>query len=291
MQELGQLLREARLEKGMTLEEVEDLTKIRKRYLQAIEEGQYKVLPGSFYVRAFVKNYAEVVGLDADQVLRMYRNVIPDPGAEASSEVYTQPRRRRNINTEKWSKLASTLVFICFLMVIIGVIYYYQEQNHEPRDRVDDQIPITQELDYSDNASNNPGGNPSAQGGHDPSNTNPLTDPSKQQPEQAPEPVLAKVGTQGGADVYVLKNAEKLYVRMESERADCWYAVKDGGENGTQIDTGTIKAGDAKDYEFAEAGFFHLGYADTVKLIVNGIEFKPSEREGSFKVLIELEEA
>jgi len=38
VQELGDLLREARLEKGMSLEEVENLTKIRKRYLQAIEE-------------------------------------------------------------------------------------------------------------------------------------------------------------------------------------------------------------------------------------------------------------
>ena len=130
MQELGQLLREARLEKGLSLEEVEDLTKIRKRYLQAIEDGQYKVLPGPFYVRAFVKNYAEIVGLDPDQVLRIYRNVIPDPGAEAQNEVYSQPRRRRNVSTEKWSKIASTLVFICFLIVIIGVIYYYQEKNH-----------------------------------------------------------------------------------------------------------------------------------------------------------------
>lgn len=67
MSELGQQLREARLQKGMSLDDVQEMTKIRKRYLEAIEAGDYKVLPGSFYVRAFIKTYAETVGLNPDE--------------------------------------------------------------------------------------------------------------------------------------------------------------------------------------------------------------------------------
>lgn len=48
MSELGLQLKEARLQKGMSLDDVQEVTKIRKKYLEAIESGDYKVLPGSF---------------------------------------------------------------------------------------------------------------------------------------------------------------------------------------------------------------------------------------------------
>ncbi len=286
MQELGDLLREARLEKGMTLEDVENITKIRKRYLEAIEEGDFKVLPGTFYVRAFIKSYAETVGLDAEQVMRLYRNVVPDPDSQTHNEIYTKSRRRKNINTEKWSKLASTLVFICFLAVVVGVIYYYLDQNAEPRNEIDENIPITQKEEMPED----PDGTISDHVIEPDTSADPSI-PLQPEPEPQPEPVLAKVGTENGADLYVLKHADKLHIRMESESNDCWYAVYDGGYRQNQIDTGTLKPGEAKDYEFEEVGHFHLGFAKTIKLTVNGIEFKPSEREGSFHVMIQLEKS
>jgi len=286
VQELGQLLREARLEKGLSLEEVENLTKIRKRYLEAIEEGQYKVLPGSFYVRAFVKSYAETVGLDADQVLRVYRNVIPDPGSNEQAEVYPKKRRRKHVNTEKWSKLASTLVFLCFLVVIVGVIYYYLVQNTDPRGDTDEHIPITQSENFDDDQ----GRIEEQTADPNPLPVTPSESVKQPEPQQAPEPVLAKIGTQNGADVYVLKNADKLFVRMESLDADCWYAIYDGGYGTDRIDMGTISAGESKDYEFDNVGHFHLGFAKTVKLTVNGIEFKPSEYAGTFHVMVQLDQ-
>jgi len=285
VQELGDLLREARSEKGMSLEEVENLTKIRKRYLQAIEEGDYKVLPGPFYVRAFVKSYAEAVGLDSEQVLRMYRNAIPVPETKSQPEGYPGKRRRKNINTEKWSKVTSTFVFLCFMVVIVAVIYYYWWNHQGSRSEFDENIPITQSEDYS------------SIGDDQVKEPSPVieqkqtTPPTPPEPEPKPEPVLAKVGTENGTDIYVLKNADKIFVRMESENANCWYAVYDGGmKEGKQIDTGTIKAGESKNYEFESVGHFHLGYAKTIKLTVNGIEFKPSEYQGKFHVRIELEQ-
>src|SRR5699024_2997034 len=74
MSELGTKLREARVEKGYTLNTLQQMTKIQKKYLQAIELGNFDEMPGSFYVRAFIKQYADMVGLDGDELLIEYED-------------------------------------------------------------------------------------------------------------------------------------------------------------------------------------------------------------------------
>ncbi|MEH6936950.1 RodZ domain-containing protein [Bacillus sp. JJ664] len=69
MTELGKILREAREAKGLSIDDVQELTKIQKRYLEAIEEGNYEILPGQFYVRAFIRQYAETVNVDVSNFL------------------------------------------------------------------------------------------------------------------------------------------------------------------------------------------------------------------------------
>ena len=54
MNEIGEILKEARIQQGYTLDDLQQTTKIQKRYLQAIEDGNPDILPGRFYARAFV---------------------------------------------------------------------------------------------------------------------------------------------------------------------------------------------------------------------------------------------
>jgi len=70
--ELGDQLRRAREDKGLSLEEIEKATGIRKRFLQAMEEGRFDVLPGPIQLRGFLRNYANYVGLNGDQMLALY---------------------------------------------------------------------------------------------------------------------------------------------------------------------------------------------------------------------------
>lgn len=73
MKTVGGILREARLFKHYSLEQVEAATKIRRKFLEAIESDDYSKLPSLAYAKGFVKNYSAYLGLDSDVVLAFFR--------------------------------------------------------------------------------------------------------------------------------------------------------------------------------------------------------------------------
>ncbi|MER3449614.1 MAG: hypothetical protein C4315_07550 [Chloroflexota bacterium] len=68
----GQLLRAARQERGLTLEDAEQGTRIRREFLEALEADAYERLPAPVYVRGFIRVYARWLGLDPEQVVGLY---------------------------------------------------------------------------------------------------------------------------------------------------------------------------------------------------------------------------
>ena len=72
----GQMLRAARKEKEWSYMETEDTTKIRVRYIQALEEEDYKVLPGTTYVKGYLRTYAKQLGLDPDEIIALYNDSV-----------------------------------------------------------------------------------------------------------------------------------------------------------------------------------------------------------------------
>lgn len=75
MDEIGHILREARENKGLTVEDVQAQIRINARYLTALESGQYSALPTPVHVRGFLRNYARFLGLDPQPLLDRYLNV------------------------------------------------------------------------------------------------------------------------------------------------------------------------------------------------------------------------
>lgn len=73
MRTVGEMLREARQKKSLTLEQVEEGTKIRLKFLSAIESDDFSGLPSLSYAKGFVKNYSEFVGLNSRTVLAFFR--------------------------------------------------------------------------------------------------------------------------------------------------------------------------------------------------------------------------
>ena len=81
----------ARERKGVDLARAERDTKIRARYLSALERGDYRDLPGAVYTKGFLRNYAIYLGLDPEDVLRQWRRERGDQGAPAPEIVPPRP--------------------------------------------------------------------------------------------------------------------------------------------------------------------------------------------------------
>jgi cytoskeleton protein RodZ len=73
MGQLGELLKEARQNKGVSLEEVEEAIRIRTKYLQALEEEDFSIMPPKVYIKGFLRNYAVYLGLDPEEVRALYK--------------------------------------------------------------------------------------------------------------------------------------------------------------------------------------------------------------------------
>ena len=65
MAEIGETLREARMRRRIDMTEVETATKIRGKYLRALENEEWDLLPGPTFVKSFLRTYAEALDLDA----------------------------------------------------------------------------------------------------------------------------------------------------------------------------------------------------------------------------------
>jgi cytoskeletal protein RodZ len=74
MFEIGGSLREARLKRGLTPADVQKAIRIRDRYLQALEEERWEILPGDAYVKGFLRTYADYLGLDGNLYVDEYNN-------------------------------------------------------------------------------------------------------------------------------------------------------------------------------------------------------------------------
>lgn len=130
MSELGQALKEAREQKGMTLDDIQDLTKIQKRYLIAIESGDYSKLPGNFYTRAFMKSYAEAVGIDPKELFAEHLRDLPS--LEHEVEVTPSRSKTHAVKTND-SKVVSALpkvvIVVALVIVLIGIWVFMQKMH------------------------------------------------------------------------------------------------------------------------------------------------------------------
>jgi len=133
---IGPVLADARKERGLTLDDVEQATKIRKRYLAGLENENYSVLPDAVYTQGFLKTYANYLGLDGEELSRQLKNR-RKPRRERSINYgppkqsdFSQPlispggldgTRKRNVSG---ATVLTVVVAILALAAVIGTLYY-----------------------------------------------------------------------------------------------------------------------------------------------------------------------
>ncbi len=134
---IGQILEKARKEQGLTLDEVEHATKIRKRYIVGLEREDYGMLPDAVYAQGFLKTYANYLGLDGEELSREFKDRRQPRrergisyGAPKKSE-FDQPlinpgelgptRERRTISG---TTILTLMVALLVLTAVVGALYY-----------------------------------------------------------------------------------------------------------------------------------------------------------------------
>lgn len=122
MATVGEVLREARTQKKLTLADIEEKTKIRVSYLQSLEEGNYSALPSSAYVQGFVKNYAKTLDLPIDRLLAQLRRELK----EFSPSVRLTGVLPRSVDRDVSQKsIRVTGFFILGIVIFIGLSSYF----------------------------------------------------------------------------------------------------------------------------------------------------------------------
>jgi cytoskeletal protein RodZ len=122
--EIGSRLREARMRAKIDINEVETRTKIRAKYLRAMENEEWDLLPGEVYVKSFLRTYGEYLGLDTRQLIDDFRRRYerPDdhelrPIAPLGRDRDRTPRRR---GIPPWLVIAAVLVVVVVVLFFVG---------------------------------------------------------------------------------------------------------------------------------------------------------------------------
>jgi len=146
---IGESLREARTARGIELEDAERQIRIRKRFLVAMEEERWEVLPGAAYVRGFLHTYAELLGLDADAVVDEYRRsqraqqgaeTEPEPAAPEAPAVERRPAAGRppisnRTRSAPWVLAAAGVAAVLAILLVLGITGGSDDEGGEEPER------------------------------------------------------------------------------------------------------------------------------------------------------------
>ncbi|WP_411809640.1 cell shape determination protein RodZ [Bacillus mojavensis] len=274
MTELGIRLKEAREEKAMSLDDLQAATKIQKRYLTALEEGNYDIIPGKFYVRAFIKQYAEAVGLDADQLFEEYKKDIPNTYHDDVSEKISGMNMQKEMPkpASKALELLPTILVILGVIVVIAIVYaIIQFANHKNDDnsnaaseksitKSESKYEIPKDSTLKENQTNS-----SAKE----TDTKKETKDKEDKKEDSNKLEMKATGTEGSVTTYEVSGADKIELELKASDSS-WIRVRD--ENSSSLKEGTLKKEETykKDITDQKQVEIRTGYAPNLKIKVNG---------------------
>jgi cytoskeleton protein RodZ len=150
MAEIGAALREARMRQRIDITDMEVRTKIRAKYLRALENEEWDLLPGPTYVRSFLRTYADALGLDSKLLVEEYK-LRHDPLETGELHPMRRPSgrerdRRRGGQPRGFPRGA--LIGVVFAL-IVGALYFVGREEDPASDGDETPAPMTTETDAS----------------------------------------------------------------------------------------------------------------------------------------------
>lgn len=252
MTELGDKLKQARREKGLSLDDLQQITKIQKRYLVAIEEGNYAVMPGKFYARAFIKQYAEAVGLDSATLFDEFESEVPDtPQQEVVNNEPTRVQSKRNPmpaqsvgnqtnSRNRFFDILPKILIALFIVFIIFIIWFFllnKQDNSTEKVKTDTSNPTVKVEDSTKDKDTSKDTTKKDTTSDDKKSTEEANKDKKE--DTSKELEITKGETSGNATTYTVKNTDKMALSL-SATGDSWIGVSDA--SGATIQNVTLSA-------------------------------------------------
>jgi cytoskeletal protein RodZ len=263
MFEIGSTLRQARERRRLGLDQAEAETKIRARYIRALEEEQFDLLPGPAYVKGFLRTYAEHLGLDGTLFVDEYNSRFSDPYRD---EELIFPRRRSMPPRDHRHRRESNVVLIALagivaVAVLVAVAFVY------PTDRpAVVEAPPTESLATTTTT-------PETE-----SIAEPVNPDMRVQQEQQQEQAQADAADQPVKPKAAVKPVS-LVVRATD--GECWVVVHEGSKSDGEplfadiLDPTAANEGRTRRWRSKKGFVVEIGRPANAELIVNGKSISP----------------
>jgi cytoskeleton protein RodZ len=245
--EIGDTLREARLRRGMTIKDVEDATKIRSKYLQALESDDFEVIPGPTFVIAFLRTYGEFMGLDTVPLLDEYRSRFQpsrEPHAFPVRPVSSRPKQQSSRRRSPASSQRNHIAIGVIAVIIVVVLAWVGWGNRERTATIEPATTTTTTGlgSITSTALGDGSGSTTATG-----------------PTDTTTPTTGKTGSTTTVD---------LTVKATGGR--CYLLVRDGSATGRQLYAGTLAKGESGHYTSESGLFVNVGQPAALQVTLNG---------------------
>lgn len=296
VQEIAEELRRRREEQGKSLEDAQVATKIRLRYLQALEAAEPEQIPGEVYVKGFLRSYGDYLGLDGWALVERYKagrraaageaeadSQRPEPAEEdgrvpriapRAYALFHRPRRGGQQPASGGFDLALRVV-VLFTALVVGFTVWALSQGPARQGR----LPAGAGAGTSsgDGAARTPANPAGADGSGQPAvtpDTAPTpagTDQGSGGAEPAAPAVTVETTRDGRSVSYLVKGAEALRVEADLS-GDCWVRVMADGQ---EVYSATLHQGDRQAWEARQRMEIQAGLPVNLRLTVNGVAVDP----------------
>lgn len=240
MEGLGQKLKEARESRGLTLRDVEEATKIRKKYLQALENENFDVIPGRTYAKGFLKNYSKFLDLDTQEMLEGFEEALSKSFKDSDFTPITTDVSDASPSLKQGRLFKFGLVVAAILVLFISSSLLNN---------------------FTDNEDPTP---PNPAGVNEPSSTGP------EEENEPPENIPESSGEPEEKEPPEVIQGVKLEIEIVKDQ--CWVRVI---SDGRESFSGTLNQGDKRVFEGDSEIVLTLGNAGAAKVTYNGEELPP----------------